>query len=396
MPHVVDTNQLVTDGWITADIATEITRRSRETMVSLVVNAVLCAGIFAATFGLIFWLADALAVAIAGGIFLMAGLGVLLRGNALYWMLGNAATLVGAGMLIGGAGFELVDTYRHIAEPVMSIAGLVVAAVAAWFFIKGSDVLRFSTGAVMLLGLVLHVSGLGLAFQDISGLPRAGFLAYVAVLTAAAGALIDVRFVTALAIVPFAQMLDTGTAYYHAVYVFYSPESTFTILQMAALVAACMWAATKLADRVARHTGIIAVMALVVGNLAFLVGSLWGDHVGMSFASGAPVWENGRDYSEWRAMQDAWRAQFFTISEHAFTVVWAILLIVGAFWTALANKRGLFNATMTFAGIHAYTQLFETMADEPLAWALGGLAAIPAAWGMWRFNQYLAGRAAAG
>lgn len=395
MPYVVDTDRLVADSWITPDVAAEIARRSRETMVSLVVNAVLCAGILAATFGLIFWLADALAVAVSGAIFLMVGVGVLLKGNALYRMLGNAAALVGAGMLLGGAGFELVENFRSIAEPVMIVGGFAVSIASAWLLFKGGDLLRFSSGAVMLMGLVLHFAGLGLAFQDISGLPRAGFLAYVAVLTAAAGALIDVRFVTALAIFPFAQMLDTGTAYFHAVYVFYSPESTLTILQMSALIGTCLFAAAKLADRIARHVGILAIMAIVVGNLAFLVGSLWGDHVGISFASGAPVWENGMEYADWRAMQNAWKAQFFLISEHVYSIVWAILLGIGAFWTAMANKRGLFNATMTFAAIHAYTQLFETMADEPLAWAIGGLAAIPAAWGMWRFNQYLAGRAAA-
>ena len=36
----------------------------------------------------------------------------------------------------------------------------------------------------------------------------------------------DVRLVTALAIVLFAQILDTGTFYFGA-YVFYSPEQTF-------------------------------------------------------------------------------------------------------------------------------------------------------------------------
>ena len=396
MPHVVDTESLVAESWITPEQASEIARRSRETMVSLAVNAILCAGILAATFGLIFWLADALAVAVAGALFLAMGAGILLKGGALYRMLGNAAALVGAGMLVGGAGFELVDSFREVAEPVMIAAGLAVAVASLWLFTRGPDVLRFCSGAVMLFGLALHISGLGLAMSDIDGLLRAAFLGYVALLVAGAGALIDVRFVTALAIVPFAQMLDTGTAYYHAAYVFYSPESMMTILQMAALVGACIWAATKLTDRLARHTGIIAIMAVVVGNLAFLVGSLWGDTVGMSLASGGPVWESGMDYTEWRATRDAWEAQFFHISEHVFTIAWAILLAAGAFWTAHAGKRGLFNATMTFAGIHAYTQLFETMSDEPLAWAIGGLAAIPAAWGMWRFNQYLAGRAAVG
>ena len=396
MPHVVDTERLVADSWITPDQAAEIARRSRETMVSLAVNAILCAGVLAATFGLIFWLADAFAVAVAGALFLAIGAGVLLKGGALYRMLGNAAALVGAGMLVGGAGFELVDSFREVAEPVMIVAGLAVAAASVWLFARGPDVLRFSSGAVMLFGLALHVSGLGIAMSDIDGLLRAVFLGYVAVVVVGAGALIDVRFITALAIVPFAQMLDTGTAYFHAAYVFYSPESTLTILQMFALVGACLWAATRLKDRFARHTGILAIMAIVVGNLAFLVGSLWGDNVGMSLSSGGPVWENGMDYEAWRTAREAWEAQFFHISEHVFTVAWAVLLATGAFWTAHANKRGLFNATMTFAGIHAYTQLFETMSDEPLAWAIGGLAAIPAAWGMWRFNQYLAGRAAVG
>ncbi|NNE89378.1 MAG: hypothetical protein HKN27_15015 [Silicimonas sp.] len=395
MPHVVDTQSLVAESWITHEQAAEIARRSRETMVSLAVNAVLCAGILAATFGLIFWLADALAVAAAGGIFLAAGAGVLTRASALYRMLGNAGALVGAGMLVGGAGSELVDNFRDIAEPIMIFGGLAISAASVWMFSRGPDVLRFCSGAVMLFGLAMHISGLGMAVSDIEGLMRAVFLGYVALLVAAAGTLLNVRFVTALAIVPFAQMLDTGTSYFHAAYVFYSPESTLTILQMAALVGACAWAATKLSERYARHTGILAVMGIVVGNLAFLVGSLWGDHVGISLASGAPVWEKGLDYDAWREVREAWEAQFFHISEHVFTIAWGILLAAGAFWTAHANKRGLFNATMTFAGIHAYTQLFETMSDEPMAWAIGGLAAIPAAWGMWRFNQYLAARAAA-
>jgi len=91
----------------------------------------------------------------------------------------------------------------------------------------------------------------------------------------------------------------------------------------------------------------------------------------------------------------AWKALEATlphISEHAFSAVWLILLAVAAFWAAHRNHRGLFNAAMTFAGIHIYTQTFETMGDEPLVWAIAGLSAIPAAWGMWRLNRYLTTR----
>jgi hypothetical protein len=98
------------------------------------------------------------------------------------------------------------------------------------------------------------------------------------------------------------------------------------------------------------------------------------------------------DWTDYRAAIDAWEAQFVEISEHVFTVVWAVLLAAGAFWAGITNRRGLFNAAMTFGAIHAYTQLFETFSDEPLAWAIGGLGAIPLAWGMWRLNAFLAGR----
>ena len=96
MPHVVDTNRLVAENILTEAQAAEIARRSRETMVSLAVNVVLCVGIVAATLGLVFWLADALAVAVAGAVFVGAGALVLSKGGDLYRMLGNAAALVGS------------------------------------------------------------------------------------------------------------------------------------------------------------------------------------------------------------------------------------------------------------------------------------------------------------
>lgn len=391
MQHVVDTGRLVADEWITTDQATEIARRSRETMVALAVNTLLFAGIIAATFGLIFWLADALAVAVAGSVFLALGGAVLLKGSELYRMLGNASAIVGAGMLIGGAGIELVDKYREFAEPFMLLGGAAVAGFAYYIFAKSRAALGFAAGSILLMGGALHLAGVGLMLENAGGLTPVFVNGYAALLIAAAGVLVNVRLVTALAIVPFAQMLDTGTHYWHAAYAFYSPESTLTILQMGALIGACVWASTRLTDRFARHAGILAIMAAVVANLAFLVGSLWGDHVGASFYD-LPGWDRDLNYEENTGIQEAFRAQFFTISEHIYSVVWAVLLASAAFWAAHGNRRGLFNAAMTFGGIHAYTQMFETMSDEPLAYAIGGLAAIPLAWGMWRLNQYLSTR----
>ena len=391
MQHVVDTGKLVAEEWLTPEQAAEIARRSRETMVALAVNAILCAGIVAATLGLSFWLADAMAVSAAGAIFLAIGAFVLLQGSNLYRMLGNASAMIGAGMLIGGAAIELVDKYRDVADPIMILGGAIVGALALFVHSKRRAQFGFAAGSVLLMGGAMHLIGVALAFEGMSGFAPIIINGYAALLLVAAGVLLNVRLVTALAIVPFAQMLDTGTDYFHATYVFYSSEPTLTVLQMAALIGLCVWASTRLSDRFGRHAGILAIMAAVVGNLAFLVGSLWGDHVGASLFE-TPAWDSTLSYGENMTAITIFRAQFFEISENVFSVVWAVLLAGAAFWAAHANRRGLFNAAMTFGAIHAYTQAFETMSDQPLAYAIGGLAAIPLAWGMWRLNLAIAAR----
>ena len=392
MTHVVHTERLLREGVIDAAQAAEIARRSRETMVALAVNSVLCVGIVAATLGLIFWLGSAAAVAVAGAMFLAAGGTVLWKGGEIYRMLGNASALIGAGMLIGGAGVEAVRLYGEGADVFLMIAGAVVAGGAFLVFRRGPATLRFASGSTLLLGGAMHLVGVGFAMSGASGLEAAAVNGYAFVLLLAAGVLLDVRLVTALAIVPFAQMLDTGTDYFHAMYVFYSPESTLTILQMMALMAVCIVVMRRGRERLARHAGILAILAAVVGNLAFLVGSLWGDQVGASLALNGPTWTEGMEWSDYQTQVEAWEAQFLHISENVFSLAWAALLAVGAFWAAHANRRGLFNAAITFGAIHGYTQVFETMGDEPMAWALGGLALIPLAWGMWRLNRFLSER----
>ena len=388
MTHVINTKQLLAEGFLTDAQAKEIARRSRDTMLALVVNIVLTAGIIAASLGFVFWIADALGVALLGAAFLFAGVAILTKADALYRLLGHAGTLIGSGMLFVGGAIELIDKYPDIANTALLIGGALIAACAGWAYHKAPAALRFSTGAITLAGVALHLTGAGLAMEGTSGLPIAGLYLYATALIAAAGTFVNVRAVTALAIVPLAQVFDTGTAYFHAAYVFYSPEPTLTILQMGAVIAIGAWAMTSLPDRFGRHAGILAIMAAVVGNLAFLVASLWGDDVALSFyRDQAPNYSDFDDWSEYRAAYDLWKEQFFHISEHIFSVVWAALLIAGAWLAAATHRRGLFNASITFLGIHAYTQVFETFSDEPMVYALGGLAAIPAAWGLWRLNQ---------
>lgn len=387
--HVVaNLTALENDGIISAETSAVMRKRSRETMVMLGINVILCGGILAATAGLIFWLASAMSVAITGTLFLLAGLFVLMRGNITYRMFGNAASLIGAGMLVGGAGLELIDKYPDHAGFLMIALGGFVSLVFGYLSRRYRAHIGFVSCAALLMGVALHLTGLYFALDhfNISGLPVSLSHLYAAIMIGLAGWFVDVRLVTALAIAPFAQMLDTGTSYFHAAYVFYSPESTLSILQMAPIVLGGYLLAYRMDDRGARHSRILATMGFIVANLCALVGSLWGDVVGSNVWG--PLRREFDDWQDWQAASDAFKETAFTISAGTYSIVWAIALVVLVVVAAHRNNRALFNTALTFGGIHAYTQMFENFADEPLAWVIGGLAAIPLAWGLWRANQW--------
>jgi hypothetical protein len=395
MQAIADTERLVADGIVTGEQARTIEARAREAMVYLAINTVLFFGIIAATGGLIAWLGTPVSVAVFG--FLCLGLGILILGygSEMYSMFGNASALIGAGMLIGGASLELMDKYEDIAGSIMIVGGLVVALAAAWFLRVGRNSARFVTGAIMLMGLTMHIGGLAFVLEqgDISGAPISFFYLYATAVIVGAGWLTDVRLVTALAIAPFAQALDTGTFYFHAAYVFYSPESTLSIIQMTVLVTACVWVVANCSERTAKHARVLAVMAFIVANLCALVGSLWGDFVGETIW-GPGYYRYGTDmhWEEFRSARLAFRETALFLSESLYSVLWAAALVALILWAAHKAQRGLFNTALTFGAIHAYTQMFESYREEPLAYVIGGFAAIPLAWGMWRLDHWITRR----
>jgi len=396
MHAVADTDQLVADGVITTDQAATIEARAREAMIFLAINALLCFGIIIATAGLVFWLANATAVAVCGSVAIGVGLLILNRGGDMFRMFGNASTLIGAGMLIGGASIELIDKYEGIAGWAMIVGGAIVLGAAGWALAFGGATARFVTGAILLMGVAMHLGGIGFLLDQhrISGLAISIFYLYGSAIVVGAGWLTNVRLVTALAIAPFAQALDTGTFYFHAAYVFYSPEPTLSILQMTLLIGVCAWISVNMDERTARHAQVLAAMAFIVANLCALVGSLWGDIVGETiWGPGRWYYNSGMTLEAWQAAHETFLQNSLTISEHFFTVIWALALVAVVLWAAHGNKRGLFNTALTFGGIHAYTQMFETFWEEPLAYVIGGLVAIPAAWGMWRLNHWFVERA---
>lgn len=385
MHAIADTEKLVEDGVISAEQAQIIEERAKVAMTELAINSVLCFGILVATLGLIFWLGSALSVAIVGLLTLAAGALTLKKASDTYRMFGNAATLIGIGMLLGGSAFELIDKYEEISGWILFPLGFLTMISAIFLSRSKYDIPNMVTGSVILLGLAIHLLGLAiLATQfDVAGLPKALIYLYAAIAITGIGWRVDVRLITALGIVPFAQALDTSTSYFHAAYVFYSPEPSLSIIQMTLLIILGVWIAQNTDERHARHARISVMIAFVVANLCALVGSLWGDVVGET------VWGPTRG-DDWRAYQDAkevFRETALVIPDYIFVILWAVALIAMIFWAARNNNRGLFNASLTFAAIHAYTQWFETFGDHAFAYVIGGLAAIPVAWAIWRLSQ---------
>lgn len=392
MAVLADLNGLVADGVITAAQAHVMRERSRSAMVALVIRLLLCGGVLAAAAGFVAWLQDPVSVALAGFLFLLGGAVVLGVAGPLWRMFGHAAALIGAVMLTGGG---LVEALRSFPQPEAGLlpaaAGLLIALPAALLYRSGSERMTFLGGFLLLIGLGLHLTGLGsvLIDQERGGVIPMLFSLYATLILLGAGWFLDLRLITALAIVPFAQVLHTGTDYFHAVFVFYSPEPTLSILQMALGMGLAFWLVQIRPERDARHAGIFAVMAFIVANLCFLVGSLWGDVVGDTLALWR-VYDRGADGFSWSAAEEARRAyeaRALVIPESVFAVVWALVLAACAISAARMLHRGLFNTALTFGAIHAYTQVFESFGDQPLAWIIGGLAAIPLAWGIWRLNQ---------
>jgi hypothetical protein len=386
MRVIANTTSLVHDNIISPDQAHEIEKRSRAAMTQAAVNIVLFLGILTATSGLVVWLQDVLSVAVAGGILL--GLGVLiLRQPSNYMMFGSASVLIGAGMMLGGAGLKIQDLYPDEAAIILAALGAVLGIASGAVFRK-IPTTRFVIGAIFCMTISMHLLGINLLINEyyyIMDLPKSLILFYMAAVLGGVGVIVDVRLITALAIIPFAQIFDTVTIYFSLTDTFYSPESTLTIIQMVILISLCLWGTRKWPERFGRHAGILAIMGFLVANLAALVGSLGGDHIGSSY-----IILNRDDFDTWVAYDQAAQAALDTlpyISQNAYSVIWAVALVVLVFWSASRNQRGLFNASLTFGAIHFYTQIFETFWDEPLAWVIGGLVAIPLAWGVWQLNQ---------
>ncbi|TDE41182.1 hypothetical protein [Antarcticimicrobium sediminis] len=401
MRILANTDELVRDGVLSPDQAEEIARRAREDMMTLAVNIVLFTGILAVIGGMVGFLEDMAQITALGAVVTLAGAVALLRAPEAYRLLSNATAVIGAVLLVGGAVGWGVQASGSAS--IAAVLGLPIGLGAYAVWRRGPGRLRFLAGWLTCLGVAAHLSGmlsepLG---PVLGGVPPWILYHYAAAVLILCGVALDIRLVTALSIPMLAVALSSRSFYQTGMYGLAIYESTLTVLQMALLAGACLWLISSQSERIGRHATILGRLAFIWMNMAFWIGSLWGDQVG--YYLWGPRWSDFSADPSWRAdasaveAYDAAKAAFqshvLVISSDAYALVWALVILGVGLWAAMAARRAVFNTAVTFGAIHLYTQYFERLEAEPGTIVVAGLIAIALAYGAWRLNAWIRDRA---
>ena len=213
-------------------------------------------------------------------------------------------------------------------------------------------------------GLILLTQGFKSAYADagtpVMSLDAAELL--VAVLFAVCAVPARSAMLACLTVLLLFAVLGNTAGYEHAFYELEVRQPLLTVLVFSALALAAHAASRVVAPGYERLLTAVARTALFLVNLGFWVGSLWG---------------NGT----WGPLRE------IVIPDWAFSVVWAAALLAVGVWAGLAGRRWVLNLVAVFAGIHFYTQAFETLGYTPLTVLVGGLVLLGMALALWRFNR---------
>lgn len=142
----------------------------------------------------------------------------------------------------------------------------------------------------------------------------------------------------AIAVIMFAATIGGATAY--AGSFFWQPALTIGVL--AAMTLGLYLLSLRLPPDYERLAIIAARVAIVMLNVGFLIGSLFGD--------------------------DAVK-----LPSLAFSIAWAVVLVVTGVWAIRANRRWVVNAAAVFGAIHFFFQWFLALGASPVSIVGGGL-----------------------
>jgi hypothetical protein len=315
MKITLDIPKLVEEGKLTREEADKLKALAALDTGSLGVNILIGFGVVAIASGAVALVPTPLTAMSLGFALLIVGCAIVLNRVQQWILLGQICLVIGALMFGGGV----------IAYGAGSLASMLIVTVA------------FALAAVA---------------------ARSGLLMALSVLAASA-------------------CLGARTGYSHALYSLAIFEPTLTVMLFSALALIAYRASKRLPADYERLAITAARTSLLLVNLGFWIGSLWGDPLMLL-----------------RSMNAGDESSAFTtrtiIPAAAFSILWAIVLLGAGIWAVQVNRRWLLNLVAVFAGIHFYTQWFEHLGATPLSVLLGGLVMLACAIALWTFNRHVA------
>jgi hypothetical protein len=254
----------------------------------------------------------------------------------------------------------------------IAVAGILGAAFVAlgWLVRQRFGELWGKLGSIwMVIGALVLAGSIGMLTTH----PLWAALA-AAVILFAVGIMAQSRLLIALTPLALAAAIGGSTGYWFACYEIVVQEPTLTIV-LFAILTWLGWRVVKMSkDWQAALALSFTRMCIILVNMGFWIGSLWGDTPGRL----------------WRDHQDS----FFDyvpgnqqIIPLVFVVAWLAALAAAGAWAAREGRRFLVNTVAVFGAIHLYTQWFERFGADPIAVILAGILTIAIGLGLWQYNR---------
>lgn len=226
----------------------------------------------------------------------------------------------------------------------------------------------------LVLGAILTAVGIGAEFENMQIAALLSALLFIVVAVVAGSG-----FLSAMSAITLAAVFGglVGYGFYGAGSYSLGLESRSLAIVVFIILGtlAYQWS-KRLKSGNERLAVVFARISLVIVNIAFWIGSLFGDQIGEIDYSKPDF-----DYS---ILDGAYTSFLPTLVDTAvfvssdfFAVLWAVAIVLTGVWAVRANSTFTLNTVATFAAIHFYSQWFERFGAE--AWSLltaGGIAVL--------------------
>lgn len=155
-------------------------------------------------------------------------------------------------------------------------------------------------------------------------------------------------------------LLGGSTFYRHASYFIAIREPAISIVVFSILALIGLFVSKKVEFDKERLALIFSRVCLIIVNLGFWIGSLWGSKIG---ATGSKI------------------------SDTTLTILWAMALLLCGAWGAREGRKFVVNTCAVFGSIHFYTQWFERLGASPGPLMTAGVIALLLIYGLKSYNQ---------